>query len=262
MKDLLKKLDPWFIVYAGLVVGLYTKVTFLTALYLDGLHAPVSHPLFPDFFTSGKVALIAYLAPLVTPAVLFLGRSQGARKLAATILLIANAILLCHIAGYNDATYTTGVWVSFFLLWSATPRDAKQWIFFGKAVIGLFFLGGAVGKLTGEYWDGSALYDIYFIQKQNFPFPYLRETLNAETLRSIATGFSRITVFAEAILGTIIFWPLRYAAAALVPMIIGMVILSEFQLFSVVGPLLFLVFALLLQERSAVGPASRIPVRN
>ncbi len=259
MKNFLKKLDPWLIVYAGLMGGLYVKVAYLAALYLDGVQTPVSHPLFPDFFTSGKVALIAYLAPLVTPLVLFLGRSQNARKLAAAILLGANAVLLCHIAGYNDATYTSGVWVSLYLLWSATPREAKQLIFFGKALIGLFFLGGAVGKFTAEYWDGSALHDIYFMQKQNFPFPYLRDSFSVETVRSMATGFSRITVFAEALLGTVIFWSIRPAAAVIIPMIIGMIFLSQFQLFSVVGPLLFLVFALIL-ERARFSPECRDPL--
>ena len=239
MRALLKRLDPWLVVYAGLMIGLYLKLTYLTAHFIDGMRSPVELVLFPKFFEDGRVSLAAYLLPLITPATLFLGRSVRARQAAASVLLLSSGILLLHIDTYNDATFTTGVWVSLFLLWYAKPREPKQAIFFGKALIGLFFLGGAVGKFTGEYWDGSALYDIYFLQKPNYPFPYLRETLNAETLRSVATWFSRATVLAETILGTVVLWPLRMAAAALIPMIVGMVFLSQFQLFSVVGPLLF-----------------------
>lgn len=247
--------DAWLLVYLGALVGLYVKHQFLLGqLAMSGRSPVAEHPLFPSFFLNPKVALIAYCLPILSLFCLWKPSVLG-RQLAGLAVIFGSGILLLHIDTYNDATFTTGLWVGIWLWWwggragTAERPSRDQAILFGKAIVGLFFLGGAVGKLTSEYWDGSALYQLYFVQKGHFPFSYLRESLSEDSLRLCALYFSRATVIIELLLGTLLFWPLRWATASIVIMITCMVVISRIQLFSVVGPLMILMLALMRLDR-------------
>jgi len=210
----------------------------------------VEHPLFPAFFLNGKVALVAYFLPMFACICLWRPSVIG-RQVAALAVVVGSGTLLLHVEGYNDATFTTGLWVGLWLLWwagcaeTASVPSRDQAIFFGKAIVGLFFLVGTVGKLTSGYWDGTALYQIYFVQKGTPIFSFLRETFSEATLQTMAVYFSRATVIMEGMLATVLFWPLRWAAMAIMIMIAGMVVVSHVQLISVVGPLFVLMVGLL-----------------
>ncbi len=148
--------DAWLLVYFGVLIGLYTKFDFLLGRIDVGLRSPVvEHSLFPSFFLDGRVALVAYFLPLLACVGLWRPSVVG-RQLAGIAVMLGSGMLLLHVEGYNDVTFTAGLWVGMWLLWwagraeSAESPARYQAILFGKAIVGLFFLGGAVGKLTGE----------------------------------------------------------------------------------------------------------------
>lgn len=111
----------------------------------------------------GERLLVAYFPPVLACGLLW-RPSALRRQLIALAVVLGSGALLLHVEGYNDATFTTGLWVGLWLLWWAGRAELaespsrEQAILFGKAIVGLFFLGGAVGKMTGEYWNGTALY--------------------------------------------------------------------------------------------------------
>ncbi len=206
----------------------------------------------------GARLLVAYFPPVLACGLLW-RPSALRRQLVALAVVLGSGALLLHVEGYNDATFTTGLWVGLWLLWWAGRAESpsrEQAILFGKAIVGLFFLGGAVGKMTGEYWNGTALYQLYFVQKGTFVFSFMRETFDEATLQTVAVYFSRLTVVLELLLGTILFWPLRWAAIGIMGMIIGKVFLSLFQLVSVVGPLFVLMLGLVYLDRRESGMAA------
>jgi len=158
--------------------------------------------------------------------------------------------MLWHVQSYNDATQVTAFWTGLWLCWWAGrihDRDpASLWhgISLALAVLSLCWLGGGVGKLTHEYWDGEPFYYLYFMDKPQFPFSYIRDTFSEQTIHVIARVFSRFVVISELVLATSFLWPARLAALASLCVLSVMVIISQLQLFSVLGPLMALAIAI------------------
>jgi hypothetical protein len=108
--------DAWLLVYFGVLIGLYTKFDFLLGRIDVGLRSPLVEPtLFPAFFLDGRAALVAYFLPVLACGLLWRPSALRRQLVALTVVLGSGALLL-HVEGYNDATFTTGLWVGLWLL--------------------------------------------------------------------------------------------------------------------------------------------------
>ena len=103
-------------------------------------------------------------------------------------------------------------------------------------MISMILLGGAVGKWTSEYWSGEVFYDIYFVDRDFWVFNLLRDHVEPETLREIATWYSRQVVVVESVAGFGLWLlPARWAAIAGMVVLTSIALLSNFLLFSVLS---------------------------
>jgi hypothetical protein len=222
----------------------------------------IEHPLFPAVFLSPWTSWAAYYLPLIAGGIALFRPGAATARLAAAVLTASAAVLLWHVNGYNDATFLTAFWAGVWMLWLSLhvgEGDAELVRRHGPrlalGVIALMFLGGTVGKLTAEYWSGDAVYHIYFLQKQSWPYPWLRATCSTELLQSMAMVCSRMLLVVEGLLaGFVLFrpeWALRTAAWVM----LGIMAASTPWLFSVMGPLLGVARGgrLLLDEFPAIG---------
>lgn len=244
------RLVAWRIVMGGALVAWFVKLHLQTAVFFQGAeHAILHHTLLPEWFCSPRVGAVLYFLPLLSVLGLFTQRILWLR-LSALLYTCCTLLMLWHVQSYNDATHVTAFWTGLWLLWwagrVATQDAASLWhgLSLAVAVLSLCWLGGGAGKLTSEYWAGEPFYYLYFMDKPQFPFSHLRDNLTEETLRSIAMIFSRMVVVTELVLATSFLWPARFAAAASLCVLTLMVIISQLQLFSVLGPLMALSIAI------------------
>ena len=80
--------------------------------------------------------------------------------------------------------------------------DLRRPAFLSRIIISMILLGGAVGKWTSEYWSGEVLYQIYFAERDFWVFNLLRDNFDADTLREIATWYSRNVIIVETVCGS------------------------------------------------------------
>ncbi len=240
----------------GWLIGWYAKAgRFLTELPNTELPG-IDHPLFPSVFENPGVALIAYLLPILALWLLSV-RRPGMLLGAAGVLLVASLVLMLHISTCNDATFVVSFWVALWLLWlahaSALPAAEirKQGTTLASCILGVIFLGGAVGKFTAEYWNGDAFHQLYFQQKYNFPYPWLRTQFLPETLRTLATTFSRCAILGECLLALAPLYPRRLICIAGPLVMALMVAVSTWTLISVMAGLMGMMLACLLWDRTA-----------
>ena len=247
------------LVIFGLVSAWVIKAGYLVKLFVGNVGHDVAHPLFPAFFENGWVSLVAYLLPMLA-AVSFCFPLTQARVISVASLFAACALtLLLHANGHNDATYCTVLWVSLWLLWLGTQWHApvtqttRIAIVLGHAIVGMIFLGGFVGKLTPEYWSGETLYHIFFVQRETVLFSAVRARFEAGDMEQLARGLARGAVVAEGVLACALLIPPRLLCWIGVPLLLGMMAVCSYLLYSVLGGLLFLILAChsLAKENSA-----------
>lgn len=219
-----------WMVKASVLLDLFGRVGLAMPLVVPGMPTALWHPLTP---------LVAYGLPLLAVP---LGIVRGGRTAAVAAGLSAACALLLslHVAAYNDATFVTAFWAALWVAWLAT-RDGTEAETWGprlaQGVIALVFLGGALGKLTPEYLSGEVLYHVYFLQKTNGIYPWLRGALDPEALRSLATVFSWAIITTEAALATSILWRPRLALGTAAVVCVAIVVGSTVYLTSVMAPL-------------------------
>lgn len=238
------------------LAGWFFKIPFLIP-FLGKIcfEVPLNHPLFPSFFENPLVSWGAYLLPIFGFLAVIVPRFKKVRVLVGFLFVICSALLTFHINTYNDATFVTSFWAGLWILWYAVSFEApadilqKQEAFLAKGVVSLVFLGGFVGKLTGEYWSGEILYHIYFLQKENFFYPGLREHLSPDQLQLTALYFSRLVVIMEGVMSVGFLFPSRFSFIFSIFIMTGIVLGSVLQLFSVMGCLIGLCLAGLVLSR-------------
>lgn len=218
---------------------------FLCYLGEWSFEVALEHPLFPTVFLDPWTSWAAYFVPLIAGGLALFRPGVATARLAAAALTACAAVLLVHVNGYNDATFLTAFWSGVWLLWLALHADTQN---AGTAerhgprlalgVIALMFLGGTVGKLTAEYWSGEALYQTYFLQKQSWPYPALRQACSEEGLRLMAKICSRAIVLTEGLLAGLVLFRPAWALGAAMWVMLGIVAASTPWLLSVMGPLL------------------------
>lgn len=238
------------IVAAAWLLGWFWKAWFFAGYYFGEIWAhPMHYSELPRVLVHPAVAAITWVSPLLVIVAIAMPRFMR----PASWLMVAASLVACvHFEMFSDATFVTSFWVALWLTWftaNAHRTDASFYMHarvLAQCTIGLVFLGGAVGKLTGEYWNGEAFYQLYFVQKTGWPYSWLREAYAVDTLRTIATWFSRGVIVAELGLALSPLAPYRVVAIGGTIAMVGMVVISTFYLLSVMACLIGLLLALLL----------------
>ncbi|MBZ0165323.1 MAG: hypothetical protein K8I00_00850, partial [Candidatus Omnitrophica bacterium] len=139
------------------VLGWFVRTKyFLTYLFGHVLKYPVAHDFFPGFLQNGEVSVVIFFLPLLALTAL-INPSRAKYLFASSVLIVSAAVSMCHLDTYNDATNVTCLWVGvwlFWVSWNLQRTDESfcwQACFLAQLIVGMIFLGGAVGKMTPEY---------------------------------------------------------------------------------------------------------------
>ncbi len=241
------------VVAAMWLVGWYWKAWYIGEYFLSEIWSyRVHYAGLPSVLVHPAVVTVAWLAPALAALAIVMPRRWTMR--AASMVITASAFIGClHFETFYDATFVTSFWAGLWLSWFAANIERTDAAFLlharvlAQCTVGLVFLGGAVGKLTGAYLtNGDALFHLYLQQKPNWPYPWLRDTLSPTTLHTLALWFSRGTVGIELLLSLCPLMPSRIAAIGAIFVITAMVVVSTFFLMSVMACLLGLLVAVLL----------------
>jgi len=230
---------------------------FLTNFF-DALNFPIDYDVFPAALRHPGAALAVYLAPVFGLAAL-VHPGRRLAKITGPILAILALFACLHLETCNDATFLTSFWAALWLAWLAWNGHRSDADFtlqaraLAQSVIGLMFLGAAVGKLTPEYRSGEAFYGLYFRDNESFPYSWMKQTLPAPAVREIATWFSRFAISAELVLALSPLCSARFVLAGASLTMLGMMLAWTFHLWSVLSCLFGLaVAAYMLEEGEAL----------
>ncbi len=249
------------IVAATWLVGWFWKAWFFAGYYFGEIWAhPFRYAGLPRVLVHPALAAIAWAAPVMVVGALAYPRAWTMRA-SAGLMTVAAFVACLHFETFSDATFVTSFWVGLWLVWfTANIRrtDASLYLHaraLAQCILALVFLGGAVGKLTSEYTSGEAFYQLYFVQKDSWPYPSLRDALSADALRALATWFSRLVIAGELALALCPLYPYRLTAIGGTAVMAGMVVISTWNLLSVMACLIGLLLALLSIKEPAAARA-------
>ncbi|MGV3486278.1 MAG: hypothetical protein ACO1RT_17800 [Planctomycetaceae bacterium] len=245
------------------LAALLWKIGAFAVMVHHYVEIPIDQEFFPAAFRSTALLLLAYFVALAALAVAAVTEHRRGRILACGASLVCVSVLCVHQGSYNDMTFATAWWTSLWSLWLATRIEVDDadpllvraaWL--SRCMISMILLGGAVGKWTSEYWSGQVLYEIYFVDRDFWFFNLLRRSFDAESLRSVATWYSRNVIVVETACGLGLWLlPARYAATVGVLVLTSIVVFSNIHLFSVLLSLIGLAACGLFVGRESGGPA-------
>ncbi len=242
------------IVFVFWLLGWFCNAPGFLANFFDALKYPLEYTLFPPILRLPSIALIVYLAPLLS--ILAFVQSSRALLRGTSIVLALLAFFLClHLETCNDATFVTSFWSALWLVWWTWNGHREDIRFFIHAralahtIVGVIFLGGAIGKLTGEYRNGEAFFQLYFKDNPAFPYPWLKAHLEPRLFRGLAAWFSRCALSAELVLALSPFLPTRFVFAGVGLTVLTMMSAWTFHLASVLSSLFGLALAAFLIDR-------------
>src|SRR5262249_29147240 len=144
-------------------------------------------------------------------------------------MVLCAAIACVHLETFFDATFVTSFWSAAWLLWFVTlgrgePLHASV---LARAVVAVIFLWGVMGKATQGYWNGEVFYHVYFLQRDQWPFGWLRAHHDNEALRAFAVVFSRGVIVGEAVMVLIPLVPSRISVPVGLALLAGMMLVSS-----------------------------------
>ncbi|WP_233215766.1 hypothetical protein [Rhodopirellula bahusiensis] len=245
------ELTPLHLTWAGMMLGLFWKWTFF--LLADRIYEaiPIQHDFFPAWLQSATVLRVAFLTAGISVVAAWITEQRFPRCFAAAVTWSAATVMLCHQGSYNDVTFVTFWWCSLWAFWYTTrleidvPEElSRKAGRLSRVIVSVVLLGGASGKWTAEYWSGDVLWEIYFLDRDFWVFNLLRSNFDTETLRSIATIYSRKVVLVETVAGLVVWLlPARWAAIIGAVVFTSIALFSNFMLFSVLSPLIGLSLA-------------------
>lgn len=244
------------LVIAGWLLGWYIKLEFYWPyLTRENFLYPLHHPLFPSFCQSPAVALGAYLLPLYAGVGLW--TRQKEILLAVSIVMTLSATVLnLHVTTHNDATFVTSFWTGLWLMWfsgkmmkgeAVNGAHAQALI---QAVVGLIFLGGVVGKLTPEFFNGDVLMNIFISPGNTSPLNKMVAALPDESRRWLMTGTAFVIVVMEGLLALAPLWRYRTFVYFATANLLLIPFFSTWRILSVVSCLIGLLWAGLRLEKS------------
>lgn len=229
----------------GMLVGLLWKISFFVVADAIYVQIPIEHSFFPSGLRSAIVLRTAFLGAVSLYAYAAITLSNRNRSITLAIGMLAATTMLLHQGAYNDMTFTTVWWCNVFGLWYAGRMgvDSQESLnrkaaILSRVLVSVVLLGGAVGKWTGEYWSGQVFYEIYFAERDFWFFNLMRGWFDPETLRWVATGYSRKVIVVESLGALLFLLPSRKAAIAGACIFTSIAVMSNFLLFSVLGPLI------------------------
>lgn len=210
------------------IVAWFHETKGVLDLLLRSKPVAVEAHLFPGPLAIPEAAAVVYALPAL--AALCLWRLERIRAIVtATIFLGSTTFLLFHADFFTRAQYVVYFWVALWLLWLAlhlnrTDDDLRpQAMMLAKTTVAMIFFCSALGKWTGGYWSGEILHDLYFLRNENGLYPWLRTSMEAEQLRSLATWHSRVVVIAESAIPLALFLRYRYFAIIAIGLATGTV---------------------------------------
>ncbi len=189
---------------------------------------PLRDHFFPSLLRQPALLAAAFLAPLATEIPVLLRPTAGRMKRHAAGVTLSAAVLLVHQASYFFATWIVVFWAGLFLAWLAwsgvpDPESARRkGPFLAQLLVAFWFLGGAAGKWTAGYWAGEPFHDLFFAHHPYAVYAVLRAHLDADTLRLVATWFSRAVVVVETAMAAVFLLPARLASSLGVAVGLGM----------------------------------------
>jgi len=201
---------------------------------------PVHQPFFPWPFDTPLVATVAYVAPIGAAGLLLRPTVPGFR-IAAVVATTCAATLLLHADAYNDATFLVGAWMGLWLLWLTGQASRTDGAVVEEAgallvLIGSFlFLGGVVGKLHREWWNGDVMQHVLVEQRTFWFYPWLRAHLPGDAQLLAARWSSRAGLTFETVAVFAPFMPLRWGLITLVLASLGVIACAGWSLLSVLG---------------------------
>lgn len=233
------------VLLVGMLLGLLWKIEFFQVADSVYHTFTIEHSFFPAWLRSAIVLRFAFVASVLTYGLSLFVIDSYKRRCLLGIGLFAATVLLLHQGSHNDMTFTTVWWCSVFAFWFSgrigIDREAdlmSKASFLSRVIVALVLLGGAAGKWTSEYWSGQVFYEIYFVERDFWVFNLLRDWFDKETLRAIATGYSRKVIVVESLGALIWLFPSRWAAVIGTVLFAGIALSSNFLLFSVLWPLI------------------------
>lgn len=228
----------------GILVSLFWKASvYPAAISLYGsLH--LTDPFFPELLRANGTLAALMLVPVSLSCVAVFVNHRWLFRAQAIAMAMGMAGLCWHQGTYNDVTFLTCFWTALWTVWFTFSMDQPIEKLLPKAqtfavlILSMIFLGGAVGKLTPGYWSGEVLYQIYFVDRDFWFFNLLRDQLDSASLRSFATGYSRMVVIVES--SCVFLWllPTRIASTIALSTLVGIAVFSNFNLFSVMSCLI------------------------
>ena len=250
------------VVIAAILISLLWKLPYYMGLDYFNRTMPLQDPFFPAFFRNQTVARMAYLIAVAVSTLLLLSKSRSILTFGSMLLVGTLFTLNIHQSGFNDVTFLCCGWSALWCLWFSTqiseanrsllPRAA--WL--SHAILSLILIGGAVGKMTPEYWSGQVLYEIYFVDRDFWFYNIIRDSCTADGLRDAATLHSRLVIVTEFACGFLWLLPMRIASCLVLAVLMGIALTNNTMLFSVVTSLIGLSIIGLHQSKQPATKAS------
>ena len=231
-------------VAAAVLIAMLWKVRYFWLMDQWIVSIPLQdESFFPWMFRNQSTARQAYLLACGAAAALLLVRQQQWLTILASAQLVFVVTLNIHQSGYNDVTFLCCGWASAWCVWMSTKIDEPTqtlhpraaWL--AHAILSMIFLGGAIGKLTPEYWSGDVLYELYFRDKDFWFYNLVRSSVDVSAVKDIAAWHSRAVTASELVCGFLWLMPMRFASWLALAMLLGIALTNNVLLFSVVTSL-------------------------
>ncbi len=164
-------------------------------------------------------------------------------------MILSSAVLAVHQDTYNDATFVTSFWSGVWALWLVSRRDAPLEALAVQAkalvtlIIGMIFTGGFVGKLTGQYWDGIVLANIFGAYEAGALVEWIKHSLTPQIQATAFRALARSVILCEGLLALSPFFPYKFLLYIGVPLLLSFALTNTVWIYSVVSCLLGMIFA-------------------
>jgi hypothetical protein len=226
----------------------YFYVPYVFAV-IDGSWGPtyIENTFFPSFLRNPQVLQFFYILPL-SVFITFFNVPLFWFRLCSCFLVVSSGVFLYHQETYNDATFVTSLWTSLWLLWLScnlnnTQEARRHGPKLAMGIVSVMFMAGFTGKLTPGYFEGEVVYNIFFMQKPQGVFLWLREILDPTQLHVLSVWISWGIILAEAFLATAFLFPFSWMSIIAPGVMVGVTVFCTWKILSVLSSLIGLLLA-------------------